>query len=54
MFLTIKKKVLIVCLCVLVVFSVVGIYFGVRATMTKPNVAPVVVVDAGHGGLDVK
>jgi len=54
MFLTIRKKVLIVCFSVLFVLLAVGIFFTVRIATTKPNLAPVVVIDAGHGGLDVK
>ncbi|MGN1200688.1 MAG: N-acetylmuramoyl-L-alanine amidase [Candidatus Caccovivens sp.] len=52
MFLTIKKKVLISILCVAVCFVAVGVFFGVRATMAKPNLAPTIVIDAGHGGKD--
>lgn len=54
MFLTIKKKSIIaVLLCVLVVAGVVLALFLVRpASSPKPQYT--IVIDAGHGGRDVK
>jgi N-acetylmuramoyl-L-alanine amidase len=52
MFLTIRKKVFIVVICVLLCVSGIGIYFGVKSTVAKPVFAHTIVIDAGHGGVD--
>ncbi len=54
MFLTIKKKsILAVLLCVLCVGAFCGAYFPVKAN-TSPKPVHTIVIDAGHGGDDVK
>ena len=54
MFFVIKKKTIICFVCILLLFCVVGVYFGVKSVVAKPNLSPVVVIDVGHGGFDVK
>lgn len=53
-FLTIKKRILCVLLVILVaICSIVGVCYTVRAT-GSPKAQSTIVIDAGHGGLDVK
>lgn len=52
--LTVNKKVIGFILIVALISVSVGIFFGVKAVIAKPNIAPTIVIDAGHGGLDVK
>lgn len=51
MFLTIRKSV-IGFVCFALIVAGLAIIFGVKSTMTKPNMQKVVVIDAGHGGRD--
>lgn len=52
MFVTIKKRTTIIVLCALLCLVAVGVYFGVMATMARPNLCHTIVIDAGHGGKD--
>ena len=53
-FLTIKKRTLCVILVgVVLISSVVGVCYVVRAT-SSPKAQNTIVIDAGHGGVDVK
>lgn len=51
-FLLFNKKMIIVFVCMFLLIVGIGIYFTVKATSAKPNLAPVIVIDAGHGGRD--
>lgn len=51
-FCAIKKKHILIVLCLLLAVASVGVFFGVRAVVAKPNLAPTIVIDAGHGGRD--
>ena len=53
-FLTIKKHAVCVLLVVLIaICSVAGVYYTVKAT-SSPKAQYTIVIDAGHGGVDVK
>lgn len=53
-FLTIKKHTLCVILVsVILICSVVGVYYAVGAA-SSPKALYTIVIDAGHGGVDVK
>ncbi len=52
MFFVIKKKTIISFICILLLFCGMGVYFGVKSVVAKPNLCPVVLIDAGHGGID--
>ena len=53
-FLTIKKHTLCVILVsVILICSVVGVCYAVRA-VSSPKIVCTIVIDAGHGGVDVK
>ena len=53
-FLTIKRRTLCVILAgVILICSVVGACFAVKAT-SSPKAQYTIVIDAGHGGVDVK
>lgn len=53
-FLTIKKHTLCVLLVsVILICSIVGVCYAVKAT-TSPKALYTIVIDAGHGGVDVK
>ena len=53
-FLTIKRRTLCVILAgVILVCSVVGVCYAVRAA-SSPKALYTIVIDAGHGGVDVK
>ena len=52
--LTIKRRTIIIFLCVLVCLVMIGVYFGLKTTSAQPNIKPTIVIDAGHGGVDVK
>ena len=54
MFLTIKKRTIIVALCLILalVGTIVGVVVGVRARQTAGMNGQTVVIDAGHGGID--
>ena len=53
-FLTIKKRTLCVILVgVILICSIVGVCYAVKAT-TSPKALYTIVIDAGHGGADVK
>ena len=53
-FLTIKKHALYVILVgIILICSVVGVCYVVRAT-SSPKPQYTIVIDAGHGGVDVK
>ena len=53
-FLTIKKRTLCVLLVILVaICSIVGVCYAVKAT-GSPKAQYTIVIDAGHGGVDVK
>lgn len=54
MFLTIRKKTWVVALCIILICVCVCVYVGVKTVVVTPNISPVIVIDAGHGGLDVK
>lgn len=51
MFITIRKKVLILALCALAFAIGLTTYFSVRQT-DRANALPTIVIDAGHGGID--
>lgn len=50
--LTIKRRTIIIFLCVLVCLVMIGVYFGLKTTSAQPNIKPTIVIDAGHGGKD--
>lgn len=50
--LTIKRRTIIIFLCVLVCLVMIGVYFGLKTTSAQPNIKPTIVIDAGHGGRD--
>ena len=50
--LTIKRRTIIIFLCVLVCLVMIGVYFGLITTSAQPNIKPTIVIDAGHGGRD--
>lgn len=53
-FLTIKKRTLCVLLVILVaICSIVGVCYAVKAA-SSPKAQYTIVIDAGHGGRDVK
>ncbi len=53
-FLTIKKHTLCVILVgVILICSIVGVCYAVRA-VSSPKIVRTIVIDAGHGGVDVK
>ena len=53
-FLTIKRRTLcIVLVGVILICSVVGVCYAVRA-VSSPKALYTIVIDAGHGGVDVK
>ena len=53
-FLTIKKRTLCVILVgIILICSVVGVCYVVKAT-SSPKALYTIVIDAGHGGVDVK
>ena len=53
-FITIKKRTLcVVLLCIILICSAVGVCFAVKAT-SSPKPEHTIVIDAGHGGVDVK
>ena len=52
MFLTIKKKSLLIFLCVVICLISCGVYFGFKNTFASTYSGLVVVIDAGHGGAD--
>ena len=53
-FLTIKRRTLCILLVILVaICSIVGICYAVKAT-SSPKALYTIVIDAGHGGVDVK
>ena len=53
-FLTIKKRTLrILLVSVILICSVVGVCHAVKAT-SSPKALYTIVIDAGHGGVDVK
>ena len=53
-FLTIKKHTLCVLLVsVILICSVVGVCYAVRV-VSSPKIVRTIVIDAGHGGVDVK
>ena len=52
-FLTIKKRtILFVLTAVILLFSVIGTCFVIQVSSPKPKYT--IVIDAGHGGVDVK
>ena len=52
-FLTIKKKTIVAVLCVcLILASVISVVAIETSSMPKPEYS--IVIDAGHGGVDVK
>ena len=52
-FLTIKKRtILFVLTAVILLFSVIGACFVIQVSSPKPEYT--IVIDAGHGGVDVK
>ncbi len=54
MFLTIKKKTITAfLLCVIAVGTFCATYFPIKASAT-PKPVHTIVIDAGHGGIDVK
>ncbi len=50
--LTVNKKKIFAVFALVILIASLGIYFGVKAVGAKPNLAPVIVIDAGHGGQD--
>lgn len=52
MFFVLRKRTIIIAVCLLLIISGMGVYFGVKSAVARPNLAPVVVIDAGHGGID--
>lgn len=52
MFLTIKKKSLLIFLCAVICLISCGVYFGFKNTFASTYSGLVVVIDAGHGGAD--
>lgn len=53
-FLTIKKHIMCVLLVgVILICSIVGVCYAVKAT-SSPKALYTIVIDAGHGGVDVK
>lgn len=52
MFLTIKRKVLFLCLVVFVLVAILSSFFVVQSVVAKPITHYSVVIDAGHGGID--
>lgn len=52
MFFVVKKKTFILFICIILLFCGMGVYFGVKSVVAKPNLSPVVVIDVGHGGID--
>lgn len=52
MFFVLRKKIIIVFVCLLIVATGIGVYYGVKSVVARPNLAPIVVIDAGHGGID--
>lgn len=53
MFFILRKKTILVAIIVLLIFvSSVGVYYGVKIVVARPNLMPIVVIDAGHGGID--
>ena len=51
---TIKKHIMCVLLVgVILICSIVGVCYAVKAT-TSPKALYTIVIDAGHGGVDVK
>ncbi len=53
-FFVIKKRHLCLILCAILLLVGLGTYFGLTAQACQPNLSPTVVIDAGHGGVDVK
>ena len=48
-----NKKFLLCCLLIVVLISVsVGVFFGVKEANSQPSQTKVIVIDAGHGGID--
>lgn len=47
-----KKIILVVIIALLIIVSSVGVYYGVKIVVARPNLMPIVVIDAGHGGID--
>lgn len=55
MFLIFKKKnILLLFISVIIITAILTIYFSVVLAFITPNLAPMIVIDAGHGGVDVK
>lgn len=53
-FITIKKRTLcIVLISIVLVCSIVGVCYAVKMT-SSPKALYTIVIDAGHGGVDVK
>lgn len=48
----IKRNYLALSIAVILIICTLGIYFGVRSVVAKPNLSPIIVIDAGHGGRD--
>lgn len=53
-FFVIKKRHLCFVSCAILVLVGFGVYFGLTRQAYQPNLSPTVVIDAGHGGVDVK
>ncbi len=53
-FLTIKRRTLCILLVgIILICFVVGVYYAVKTT-SSPKAVYTIVIDAGHGGVDVK
>ena len=53
-FFAVKKRTLcVILICIILICSLVGVYYTVKATST-PKPKYTIVIDAGHGGVDVK
>ncbi len=50
--LTVNKRVVGLILIAILISAGVGIFFGVKSVIAKPNISPTIVIDAGHGGRD--
>lgn len=48
-----KRTICIILVSVILTFSIVGVFYAVRMT-SSPKAQYTIVVDAGHGGVDVK
>ena len=54
MFITIKKKVILWVICGILCFIGVIFFWSLTKETTSPATRFSIVIDAGHGGLDVK